>query len=58
MANAIELETTEAVRIHRERDRQTSKTTKPENLRPADQINYDLAPLEGPVIYLTHIVSN
>lgn len=56
MANTIE--PTELVKIQREKDAWVAKTAQPENAKQLDQINYDLAPLEGPVIYLTHKVSN
>ncbi|WP_157929557.1 hypothetical protein [Phyllobacterium zundukense] len=58
MANTIEIEPSEAITIQREKDSCAVKTVKPENMPKEDQINYDLAPLDGPVIYLTHTVSN
>ncbi|MDR6635020.1 hypothetical protein J2X72_003832 [Phyllobacterium sp. 1468] len=56
MANTIE--PTESAKIQREKDAWVAKNAQPENAKQIDQINYDLAPLEGPVIYLTHKVSN
>lgn len=58
MAHTIEIEPGEAITIQRDKDGCAVKTAKPENLSKEDQINYDLAPLDGPVIYLTHKVSN
>ena len=58
MANTVNGEPNEAVKVPRqnkdwaEKVRRTNK-----DFKQLDHINYDLAPLDGPVIYLSHTVS-
>ena len=57
MTDAIEVEPNQSIKIEPKKSYRSVKA-KPENVSQPDQINYDMAPLEGPVIYLKHIVSN
>lgn len=58
MANTIEVKPNEAVKIPQQKNDWAERAAKADNIKQPDQINYDLAPLEGPVIYLTHNVSD
>lgn len=57
MTDTIEVEPNQSLKSGQKKSFRTVKTTKHENVNQPDQINYDMAPLEGPVIYLKHIVS-
>lgn len=58
MSNTFEVAPREAVKIPQPKKDWAKKVGETEAREQADQINYDLAPLDGPVIYLTHNVSD
>ena len=58
MTDTIEVEPNQSLKIERKKSFRAVRAAKHENVSQPDQINYDMAPLEGPVIYLKHIVSD